>query len=308
MSFEVTQGFVQEYQDNVIMLSQQKMSRLRSCVRVQADIKGQNYYFERIGPTAAVQRTTRHGDTPLASTPQSRRQLTLYDWEWADLVDEQDKLRMIISPESYYLRAFAMAFGRAFDDVIISSFYANAQAGQDGATAVVFPYATQAIGSSYNSGNDGGHLSIPKLLRAQQVLNLADVDPDEERFAVVSPKQITDLLETTQVTSSDYNTVQALVEGKINTFDGFKFIQSNRLPTWGASQTGFYGSSTSASGDRRCFFYARNGVGLGIAEDITTRMTERADKAYSTQVYMRMTIGGTRIEDVKVVEVDCTES
>lgn len=308
MSFEITQGFVQQYKDNVIHLSQQKGSRLRSTVRVQADVRGQNYYFERIGATAAVQRLVRHGDTPLISTPHSRRQLTLLDYEWADMVDEQDRIRLLINPDSQYVIAATNAFGRIMDDIVITAATGSAYSGQDGATSVAFPTATQVIGSSYNTANDGGHMSLPKLLKVKQLFDLADVDPDEPRWAIISPKQITDLLETTQVTSADYNTVKALAEGAIDSFMGFKFVMSNRLATWGSSQTGFVGSTTSASADRRCLFYTTNAMGLGIGEDVSTRISERADKAYSTQVYMKMTMGATRIEDVKVVELDCTES
>lgn len=299
---------MQQYKDNVIHLAQQKGSRLRSTVRVQPDIHGQNYYFERIGATAAQARTTRHGDTPLISTPHSRRQLTMLDYEWADLVDSQDKLRLLINPESQYVIAATNAFGRTMDDIIISAATGSAYSGQDGATSVAFPIATQILGSSYNTANDGGHMSIPKLLKVKQTFDLSDVDPDEPRYAIVSPKQITDLLETTQVTSADYNTVKALSEGAIDSYLGFKFIMSNRLATWSANQTGFIGSTTSSTNDRRCLFYTTNGIGLGIAEDVTSRISERGDKGYSTQVYMRMTMGATRIEDTKVVECDCTES
>src|SRR6185312_6609767 len=232
-----------------------------------------------------------HGDTPLISTPHSRRQLTMLDYEWADLVDSQDKLRLLINPESNYVIAATNAFGRTMDDIIVAAATGSAYSGQDGATAVVFPIATQVLGSSYNTTNDGGHMSIPKLLKVKQIFDLADVDPDEPRYAIVSPKQITDMLETTQVTSSDYNTVKALSEGKLDSYLGFKFVQSNRLATWSGSQSGFVGSTTSASGDRRCLFYTTNGMGLGIAEDVTTRMSERSDKGYSMQVYMRMTMG-----------------
>ncbi len=310
MSYEVGQAFVQQYKDNVLQLSQQKGSRLRSTVRVMTDIKGQNYYVERMGATAAQARTTRHGDTPLISTPHSRRQMTLGDYEWADLIDAQDKLRLLINPEGHYVTAATNAFGRAIDDVIIAAATGQAQSGVDGATAVTWASlkAAQILGSSYNTANDGGHMSVPKLLKIKQVFDLADVDPDEERYGIVSPHQITDLLETTQVTSADYNTEKALAGGSVPGFAGFKFIQSNRLGTAPGSTSALIGSTTSNATDRQGLFYASSALVLGIAEDITTRVSERADKGYSTQVYMRMTLGATRVEDVKMIEADFVES
>ena len=41
--------------------------------------------------------------------------------------------------------------------------------------------------------------------------------------------------------------------------------------------------------------------------DINTRIGERADKSYSTQVYAKGTFGATRVEEKKVVEILCTE-
>jgi Phage capsid protein len=310
MSYEVNQSFVQQYKDNVVMLSQQKGSRLRNTVRTQPDIVGQNFYFERIGATAAQQRTTRHGDTPLISTPHSRRQLTMGDYEWADLIDSQDKLRLLINPESHYVVDATNAFGRAIDDLIIAAATGTSQSGVDGQTAVTWASlkALQILGSSYNSTNDAGHFSIPKLLTIKKIFELADVDPDEDRFGLVSPYQLQDMLETTQVTSADYNTMKALAAGAVDAFAGFKFIMTNRLSASPANTSGLFASTTSNSTDRQTLWYTRNGLGLGIAEDITTRISERADKGYSTQVYMRMTMGSTRIEDVKVVEADCVES
>jgi len=313
MSYEIAQSFVQQYKDNVKHLSQQKGSRLRSTVYSVTDIKGQNHYVERMGPTAAVARTTRHGDTPLISTPHSRRQMTLTDFEWADLIDSQDKLRLLINPESHYVINATNAFGRAIDDVIIVALTGQAQSGADGATAVTWAStkANQILGSSYNTANDGGHMSVPKLLKVKQMFDLADVDVEEERFMIVSPHQITDLLETTQVTSADYNTEKALAGGSVPGYAGFKFIQSNRLQLVsciGTNTSGLVGSTTSNSTDRAGVAYVRSAMMLGIAEEITTRVSERSDKGYSTQVYMRMTLGATRLEEVGVIETDFVES
>ena len=48
-------------------------------------------------------------------------------------------------------------------------------------------------------------------------------------------------------------------------------------------------------------------MGLALGKDIQTKISERADKNYSTQVYLCMTIGATRVEDEKVLEIACTE-
>jgi hypothetical protein len=39
-----------------------------------------------------------------------------------------------------------------------------------------------------------------------------------------------------------------------------------------------------------------------------SRIEERADKSYSTQVYYCQTVGSTRMEEEKVVQILCDES
>jgi hypothetical protein len=140
---------------------------------------------------------------------------------------------------------------------------------------------------------------------------LADVDPDEERYAVISPYGLTQMLSQPQITSADYNSVKALVEGAIDTYMGFKFIMSNRLPlvggvTFGISYPANAGINVN-TGDRLSLFYTRSGVGLAVQEEVITKMAERADLSFTTQLYMEMVMGSTRIEEVKVIQTATVE-
>ena len=63
MSNQITTAFVQQYSNNVQMLSQQKGSLLRSAVDVET-VNGKNSFFDQVGVASAVKRTTRHADTP----------------------------------------------------------------------------------------------------------------------------------------------------------------------------------------------------------------------------------------------------
>lgn len=103
MSSQITTAFVNQFSANVTMLSQQMGSLLRNAVDVET-INGEKAFFDQVGQAAAVQKTTRNGDTPLMETPHARRQVTLKDFEYADLIDDQDKIRMLIDPTSTYAR------------------------------------------------------------------------------------------------------------------------------------------------------------------------------------------------------------
>ena len=291
MSSQITTSFVEQYSSNIAMLSQQMGSKLRSSVDVEK-VTGKNAFFDQVGVTAAQLRTSRHGDTPQIDTPHSRRRLSLADYEWADLVDDVDKVRMLVDPTSSYARAAAAAMNRAMDDVIITAFNASANTGVAGGTSTALPSGQKTATSDQSDG-----LTIAKLLAAKKILDNNDVDPSLKRYIVCGPQQISDLLGTTQVTSSDYNTVKALAEGSINSYLGFEFIMSTRLNKDATNTT-----------DRLVFAYTEDAIKLGIGKDISAKISERADKSYSTQVYYCMSLGAVRMEEEKVVQIPCHEA
>ena len=284
MANTITQAFVQQFQDNLIHLAQQKGSRLRGSVNEQS-VTGEKFNFERLGTVAAVAKTTRHTTTPVLDVPHSRRTATMSDFQWADLIDDEDKVRMLITPESHYAKSGAGSMARAIDDLIIAAALGNAVDG-DGSN-VALP-----CGQKIAHGSAG--LSLAKLIETKEILDGNDVDPDDERFIVLGSKQISDLLNTTEIKSSDYNSVKALVQGDIDTFMGFKFLRSERLAL--------------ATTTRSCFAFTKGAMGLGIGSDVTTKIDVRPDKSYAHQVYLSFVAGATRVQDECVVQVDCTES
>lgn len=287
MSFQVSTAFVQQYTTNVGLLLQQRGSKLRDAVTVGSYTGKAAKAVEQIGAVTAQARTSRHADTPLISTPHDARWVFPTDYEWADMIDDQDKLRMLIDPTSPYAVNGAYALGRAMDDLIITAALGTAMTGENGSTSTAFATATQQIAV----GATG--LTVAKLRQARRILMANEVDVAmDPLYIAVTAQQMDNLLGTTEVTSSDYNTVKTLVSGDVDTFLGFKFIQVERL-------------GLDGSGDRRCIAWAKSGLHLGLWNDITTKISERADKSYATQVYVKGTFGATRTEEKKVVEIIC---
>ena len=292
MSYEIPVHHVEQYKENVIHLSQQKGSRLRRTVRDDGSIRGKTVYFDRIGATAAQRVLNRHGDTPLQNTPHSRRSAHMYDYDWADLVDWADKLKTLYDPTNPYAKSAYMALGRSQDDEIISALGGSAGV-ESGGSAVALPAAQKVAVAdhTYDSGSGDVGLTVGKLIHAQKKLQDSDVDDDVTRYCVVTSEQIADLLTTTEVKSSDYNTVKALVQGEINTFMGFEFVRTQRLLTSG--------------GDRLVYCYTESAIGCGVPKDIEVDIGPRRDKRNATQVYACQSIGAVRIEDEQVVEIAC---
>lgn len=277
MSNQITTAMVEQYKSNVLMLAQQKGSKLRGTVRSEM-VTGKNAYFERIGAVDMVDATSRHDDTPQIDTPHSRRRVSLTTSRFADLIDNADKVRTLIDPTSPYAMNAAWAAGRKMDAVVVAALAGNAYAGVAGATTVALPSAQKVAAASAG-------LTIAKLRSAREILLAADIDLDMGATCIINPAGLTDLLSATEITSSDYNTVKALVQGQVDTFLGFKFVVSTQVTAL------------------KAYCYAKNAAVLAVGSEPVVRISERADKNYSTQVFVEMDIGATRVEDEGVVEI-----
>jgi hypothetical protein len=296
MSFQLTTAFVDQFGANLQLLSQQKGSRLRALVDSET-VKGEQAFFDQLGPTVARLRTTRHADSPVVSTPHARRRVTMGDYDWGDLIDGVDKIRTLIDPESGYVKSGSFALGRSMDDVVIEAATGTAYTGPKGLTPVVLPN-TQIVGVQVGvtpAANTG--LNVGKLIAAKSKFGKNEVEYNEgDLVMVVTQQQLDDLLNITAVTSADYNTVRALVKGEIDTFMGFKFVRTQRCLL------------DTATDFRTCFAFVKDGIRIGLGQDIQSRVTERADKCFSWYAYACMTLGATRMEEAKVVSILCDES
>jgi len=294
MANDITTAFVKQFGSNLDFLVQQKGSVLRNACRIET-VTGEEAYFDQLASTAAQRHTTRNADTPLVKSEHKRRRVSMYDYEWADLIDKEDRLKMLINPQSDYAINAAWAMGRAIDDAVIDAFSGTAYAGKAGATATAFLDANiVSCGATTVAG-----MTLQKLLDAKTILDKADCDPNEERYCAIGSTQLVQLLNVSEIKDADFNTVRALVRGEIDTFLGFKFIICNRL----ASKNG----GTVAANGRSCLVWVKSGMVLALAKDINTQITQRADKSYSTQVYASMGIGAVRLEEAKCVQILCTE-
>ena len=294
MSTQITTAFVQQYKANVEHLLQQKGSRLRGVVRTETQ-NAEFDFYDRIGATSAQEVTGRHQDTPLINVPHDRRRCSLRDFDWAELIDRPDRIRLLIDPTSPYAQNASFALGRKMDEIILEAFFGTVFTGKTGSSSVTFPAGQQIAHNYVESGaNANSGLTVAKLRKAKQMLDAAETDPGEARYIICTAKQITDLLQTTEVTSADFNTVRALVQGDVNSFMGFEFIRTELVNTDGSSY-------------RRVPAYTKSGLLMAVGMDVNVDIGPRRDKRNSTQVYCSASFGAIRMEEEKVVEIKCVE-
>jgi hypothetical protein len=287
------------FQTSFDQVLQQMDSRLLNAV-TRADFTGKKKWFNLLNDSEAQDILTRKGDTPDGEFDGSKYWLTQRPKEKVTTFDEWDKhfLGTIVLPTSDEVQSHAMAFNRAIDDVLISAFDATRYIGEDGTTTDAFP-AGQSIASNYvETGSTAqSGMTLGKLRRAKYLMDVSEV-PDSERYIVFGAQEEQDLLRDTTLTSADFNTVKALVDGNVGTFLGFKFLKSQRLPI---------GTVSGVADIRSCFAFHKSAIKFAMS-DRQTRMDVLPMRRHALQIRSTMMLGAARTENEKVVRIYCDET
>ena len=283
-------AFVKQYKDTIYLLAQQMDTRLRPTVAVDTNFKGEQKFYDQYNTDDMVEIMTEYADTPVQTPNHARRSVTPRFFVSNTLEDPVDALQMVIDPKSTYMQAKIASGGRKTDDIIIAAYNATAYTGKTASTSTAFS-ASMQISSSFGSSSSG--MNKIKCIEAKTLLDKNEVDATD-RFMVCGASQIADLLNTTEVTSSDYNVVKSLVQGELNTWLGFTWVRTERL-------------TTDASSNRLCYAYHRMAMQLAIQQDIVGRIDERPDKNYAWQVYLKLCMGATRLEENRIAQIACAE-
>lgn len=285
MAITINKAFVKQYRDLVIFLAQQKDNRLRKFV-TEVSLRGEAYNFDRLDKVDAVEKVGRRVATAYVDDTWSRRVATPKTFNMTMSVEHEDKVQMLINPDSAYAEAQAMAMRRAYDDQIILAATGTALDG-DGVAQAYDP--TQKIG-------DGtAELDFDIVAQVQEKFLSHDIDMDVPKVMVVGPPQIRALLKLTQQTSSDYVRVKALETlsswGIVPNWMGFTWILSNRL-------------LHSSAGITSCLSFTKRALGLAVNQDVFVRIGENPSMSYMIQVFCQYTAGAIRIEDEHMVHVE----
>jgi hypothetical protein len=309
MNSQIEAWRVQAFSANVYHLSQAEGSMLAGLVRNE-EFNGKQKSFDRLGTAVAVDKTTRNPETPNLDIDHSRRSVSTLTRHWGTLIDDKDAVENIHNPANEYAIAAANAIGRKKDTVIIQAAVGTARTGEDGS-------GTQALGNAQKvTAVASAALAYPNIQLLRKTKRLMDAAQVKgKRYIAHAADFLEALLGETAITSSDYNTVKALVQGEIDTFMGFKFVHCEQVASELAATydtntykfnttTGLYDSGGTALGGTEKFAvaWAQNGVLQGRNPGLSkARVDERNDRSYATQVYASEDMGAVRMEEAAVV-------
>lgn len=311
MSFQVTEAFITQFQDQFHVQAQQQVSRLeRFTRRYPGTVVGESFTVDVLGTTTADVNRPRDADLQYANLAQQRRFADMVDAEKAEFISSMDKLKLLIEPTNQYSRALINAINRQKDITIVNSLLGSVRT----RTSTVALPAAQIIAAG------GTGLTLAKLRQAKVLLDEAEMDdsdffeqtgvhmgaPQDKPFGNVSApayvlaastKMLDGLLADTNVTSQDFNIVKALVNGAINTFMGFFFV---RLPT---NALPYVAGTTT----RTCIAYAPRAIEYGVGKEVDSQI-ERVPQKNGWQALASASFGAARAEDTGVVSISCIET
>jgi hypothetical protein len=281
MSTSLSAAAIASFDADVKHAYQDKSAKLRDRVRVKTGVVGSTHRFPKLGSGIATQRVPQTDVIPM-NLSHTNATVTLEDWNAAEYTDVFNDAKVNFSERQELAMSIAAAIARREDQLIIDALEATA--------------TSLTVASSIGGANTD--LNVAKLRRASRLLGDNQVGEDEEITYVGSYVGREALLGETETTSSDFNTIKALVNGDISSFMGMNFV-------WMASRA--EGGLDLTSGDRSTFAFAKSSIGHAIGMDQRMEVNYIPTKT-SWLANMLFSAGSIEIDAGGVVDITCDEN
>jgi hypothetical protein len=280
-----------EFATNVQLLLQQEGSRLSSAVMMDSHVGKSASPVDQMGSVEMQTPAGRFAPIGRVDASLTRRWAFPADFDLPQLADSFDELQVLSDPKSKYVQNALYAAGRKRDAVILAALLGTSYTGEQGGTSVALPAAQKVAIGFGGSGNT--KLTVAKLREGVRILRKGLVNPDETIHMAIGADEHDSLLAEVQVTSADFNGGQPVLKnGKIDMFMGVQFILTELVQVT---------SSVSYLP-----MWVKSGAHLGNWGNLYTDVSQRKDlSGHPWQAYIKMTIGATRLEEAKVVQVAC---
>jgi hypothetical protein len=280
MSIALSNAFTTLF-DAEVKQAYQGKAMLVSAVRQRRGVEGATVKFPKVGRGVATPRVGQTDVTPL-NVGFSNVTLTLEDWIAAEYSDIFSQQKVNFDERSELVQVLGNAIGRRQDQLVLA--------------------ALAASGTSLSVGNDVGgadtNMNVAKLRQAKGLMDKNNVPP-VDRHMIIHSNGLQSLLAETAVTSSDFNTVKALVNGELDTFLGFKFhVIGDRTEG---------GLAIDGSLDRTCFAFHKDAIGYGEGIAPKTEINYVPEKT-SFLVASMFSAGATTIDAEGIVSIVARES
>lgn len=280
MAQGISSAFVTLF-DAEVKQAYQGQRLLSGLVRERQNVEGSTVKFPKIGKGSATLRVPQTDVTPLNIT-YSQVTATMSDFNAAEYSDIFHQAKVNFDERRELVQVVSGSIGRRMDQLVLDALAAS----------------STSLTVSNDIGGTDTNLNLTKLRTAKRFMDKNNV-PADGRCFLVSASGLESLLGETAITSADFNSVKALVNGEIDTFLGFKFTMIGDRSEGGLAIDG--------SLDRVCFAYHRDAVGFGIGMNMKTEINYIAEKT-SYLVNGMFSAGAVAIDDEGIVKITCRET
>lgn len=204
MAISLSNAFITLF-DAEVKQAYQGKAQLVGAVRQRRGVEGSTVKFPKVGKGVATARITQSDVTPM-NVGFSTVTCTLQDWNAPEYSDVFSQQKVNFDERSELAQVVGSAIGRRQDQIILDALAAS----------------STSLTVSEDIGGTNTGLNVAKLREAKKLLDKNNV-PMDNRHIIIHANSLASLLGETAVTSTDFNTVKALVQGELNTFLGFTF-------------------------------------------------------------------------------------
>lgn len=283
MSTNLSPAFVQLFEAEVHQ-AYQASAVLRGAARMRTGVVGDTVKFPKVGKGQASIRVPQTDVTPI-NAAFSQVSVSLSDYVAAEYSDIFNQQKVNFDERQELAQVVGNAIGRREDQILIDAL--------DAASAGTTVAKTVVTSGSATASN----LNVGKIIAAKKALDAANI-PATDRHFVIHANNLAGLLGDERAISSDFQTLQALVQGQINTMMGFQFhIVGDRDE----------GGLPLSTNDRTCFAFHRSALGCAVGIAPKTEINYIPEKT-SFLVTAMLSMGAAAIDVEGIVDVVCDES
>ena len=293
MSLNIPDHYTISFSTNVMLLLQQKGSKLRGTMTEGMYTGKQASPVDQIGKIEMLQVTNRFAPMPRVDAAVDRRWVTPSDFDLPQLIDTFDKLRLLTDPESSYTQNAVFAAGRKIDTLALQATTGTAKTGEQGATNTSFTAGNEV---DVATGGANSRLNTAKLLAVKELMRANFVDFDiEEIYCPLTAKDESSLLNEIQIISRDFNGDKPVMnEGKVQRFLGINFVYCELTE-----------AVMAGTNEVTVPVWVKSGMHIGFWNDVQTEISRRNDlRGIPWQSYVTGTFGATRLEENKVYSIE----
>jgi hypothetical protein len=272
MSVSVPVSFIQQYDAEVKAAYQRSGSMIRGTVRTRTNVGAERIYFPKLGKGEATSKA-RHADVIPMNLEHDRAFADMVDAYAPEYIDELDQVKINWSLRAEYAQASASALGRRTDRQLIEAMNVT----------------SNALSAAALDTDSSGEFTQKVITAISKNLNDNDVPLDRDRFFILTPTGLDELLNVPGMTSSDFVREQLLISGQTPAYwMGFNWMMHTGLE--------------EVDPDLKGLVYHRSAVGHGIAQDVKSEVNYVAQKA-SWLVNSMMSMGATIIDEPGVFRI-----